>query len=200
MKMTPSQTRMIVPIVSLVLGVLLLGVTAWVTLRDAGPARPGGLGGVGGPFELISHDETPISDKDLRGRPFLLFFGFTNCPDVCPTALREISDVFEALGPDKKIAALFVSVDPERDTPAVLKDYVSNFDKRIVGVTGSRPAIESMMKLYRAYARKQPGEGDNYTVDHSTMIYLIDKQGRFVSGFNINRPPAQSAAELARYL
>ena len=98
----PSQRRMIVPVVSLVLGVLLLAVTAWVTLRDAGTARPGGLGAVGGPFELTSQEGTPISDKDLRGRPFLIFFGFTNCPDVCPTALREISDVFAALGPDRR--------------------------------------------------------------------------------------------------
>jgi protein SCO1/2 len=198
--MTPSQRRMIVPVVSLVLGVLLLAVTAWVTLRDAGTARPGGLGAVGGPFELTSQEGAPISDKDLRGRPYLIFFGFTNCPDVCPTALREISDVFAALGPDKKISALFVTIDPERDTAPALKDYVSNFDKRIIGVTGTRAQIEAVTKSFRAYAKKIPGEGDNYSMDHSVMIYLMDKQGRFVTGFNINRPPKESAAELARYL
>lgn len=198
--MTPVQRRMIVPVVSLVLAVLLLAVTAWVTLRDAGSSRPGGLGAVGGPFELTSQEGAPISEKDLRGRPFLIFFGFTNCPDVCPTALREISDVFEALGPDRKVAALFVTVDPERDTVASLKDYVSNFDKRIIGVTGTRAQIDAMMKSFRVYAKKIPGEGDNYSMDHSVMIYLMDKQGRFVSGFNINRPPKETAAELARYL
>lgn len=197
--MTPAQRRMIVPVVSLSLGVLLLAVTAWITLRDASGPRPGGAV-IGGPFELTSQEGKPITEKDMRGRPFLVFFGFTNCPDVCPTALREISDVFAALGEDKKVGALFITVDPERDTAASLKDYVSNFDKRIIGVTGSRAAIDATMKAYRVYARKVPGEGDNYTMDHSTIIYLMDKQGRFVNAFNINRAPKESAAELARYL
>ena len=197
--MTPAQRRMIVPVVSLSLGVLLLAVTAWVTLREPGGGRSGGSV-IGGPFELTSQEGTTITDRDLRGRPFLIFFGFTNCPDVCPTALREISDVFSALGEDKKVAALFITVDPERDTAASLKDYVSNFDKRIIGVTGDRAAIERTMKAYRVYAKKIPGEGDSYNMDHSTVIYLMDKQGRFVNAFNINRSPRKSAAELQRYL
>ncbi len=197
--MTPSQRRMIVPAVSLSLGVLLLAVTAWLTLRDPGGPRSG-LPVIGGAFELTSQDGAAITDKDLRGRPFLVFFGFTNCPDVCPTALREISDVFSALGDDKKIAELFITVDPERDTAASLKDYVSNFDKRIIGVTGSRASIDATLKAYRVYARKIPGEKDNYSMDHSTIIYLMDKQGRFVNAFNINRTPKESAAELQRYL
>ena len=196
--MTFPQRRMIVPAVSLGLAVLLLAATAWLTLRDPGGGR--GVAAVGGPFELISQDGKPITDRDLRGKPFLIFFGFTNCPDVCPTALREISDIFSALGEDKKIAALFITVDPERDTAASLKDYVSNFDKRIVGVTGDRPALERTMKAFRVYAKKVPGEGDSYNMDHSTVIYLMDKQGRFVNAFNINRPAKEAAAELLRYL
>lgn len=197
--MTPAQRRMIVPVVSLSLGVLLLAVTAWLTLREAAGPRPAGAV-IGGPFELTSQEGKPITDKDLRGRPFLVFFGFTHCPDVCPTALREISDIFAALGEDKKVSALFVTVDPERDTAESLKDYVSNFDKRIIGVTGSRAAIDATLKSYRVYARKVPGEGENYSMDHSTIIYLMDKQGRFVNAFNINRTPKEAAAELARYL
>lgn len=197
--MTPAQKRMIVPIVSLTLGVLLLAVTAWVTLRDAGGPRVSGAM-IGGPFELVSQEGKPISHKDMLGRPYLIFFGFTNCPDVCPTALREISDVLEALGPDKKISVLFVTVDPERDDAATMKDYVSNFDKRIVGVTGPRPAIEATMKAFRVYARKVPTESGDYTMDHSTIIYLMDKQGRFANPFNVNRTPKESAAELQRYL
>ena len=197
--MNPAQRRLIVPVVSLTLGVLLLAVTAWITLRDAGGPRTG-MSLVGGPFELVSHDGAPITEKDLRGKPFLVFFGFTNCPDVCPTALREISDIFTTLGADKKIAALFITVDPERDTAASLKDYVSNFDKRIIGVTGPRPAIDATLKSYRVYARKIPGERGDYSMDHSTVIYLMDKQGRFVNGFNINRPAKDAAAELLRYL
>lgn len=196
--MTPSQRRMIVPLVSLALGVLLLAVTAWITLRDPGKSRGATL--VGGQFQLFDHNNDLISDRDLRGHPSLIFFGFTNCPDVCPTALREISDVLAALGEDKNVRAYFVTVDPERDTAALLKDYISNFDKRIVGITGPKPAIDSMLKLYRVYARKVPGEAGQYSMDHSTIIYLMDKQGRFVNAFNINRPPKESAAELARYL
>ncbi len=197
--MSPAQRRMIVPVVSLSLGVLLLAVTAWITLRDSGGSRQG-LSVIGGPFELTSQEGTPITDRDMRGKPFLVFFGFTNCPDVCPTALREISDIFSALGEDKKVSALFITVDPERDTAASLKDYVSNFDKRITGVTGPRQAIDAVLKSYRVYARKIPGEAGSYSMDHSTIIYLMDKQGRFVNAFNINRTPKEAAAELQRYL
>lgn len=195
--MTPAQRRLIVPIVSLTLGVLLLAVTAWVTLR-----QPAGGGGpvIGGAFQLTSQDGKPISNKDMSGRPFLVFFGFTNCPDVCPTALREISDVFAAMGEGAKVSALFITVDPERDTPASLKDYISNFDPRILGLTGTREQIDATMKSYRVYARKVPGENGAYSMDHSSIIYLMDKQGRFVGSFNINRPPQDAAAELKRFL
>lgn len=195
--MTPAQRRMIVPIVSLTLGVLLLAVTAWITLRQPS----GGAGPViGGAFELTSQEGKALTNKDLLGRPYLVFFGFTNCPDVCPTALREISDVFAALGDKAKVSALFVTVDPERDTAASLKDYVSNFDPRIIGATGTRAQIDATMKSFRVYAKKVPDANGNYSMDHSTIIYLMDKQGRFVGSFNVNRPPQESAAELKRFL
>ncbi len=197
--MTPAQRRMIVPVASLVLGILLLAVTAWVTLRSTGP-QGSGTPVIGGPFALISHNGDVITDRDMRGKPFLVFFGFTHCPDVCPTALKEISDVFDALGPGAKISALFMTVDPERDTPALMKDYVSNFDKRIIGVTGARAAMDAAMKAFRVYARKVPGEAGEYTMDHSTIVYVMDKQGRFVSALNLNRPAKEAAAELRRYL
>ena len=109
---------------------------------------------VGGPFALIDHNGKAITHRDLEGRPTLIFFGFTHCPDVCPTTLMEISKVFELLGPQAKVAALFMSVDPERDTPALLKDYVSNFDKRIIGVTGPRESVDAALKTFRVFARK----------------------------------------------
>lgn len=197
--MTPAQRRMIVPVASLVLGVLLLAVTAWVTLRSPGQ-QGSGTPLIGGPFALISQEGNVITDRDMRGKPFLVFFGFTHCPDVCPTTLKEISDVFEALGPDAKISALFVTVDPERDTPALMKDYVSNFDKRIIGVTGARASIDATMKSFRVYARKVPGQSGEYTMDHSTIVYVMDKQGRFVSALNLNRPAKEAAVELKSYL
>ncbi|MBX6426797.1 MAG: SCO family protein [Variibacter sp.] len=156
---------------------------------------------IGGPFSLVDQNGRTITDADLKGHPFLVFFGFTHCPDVCPTTLFEVSEVLRQLGPEGEEArALFVTVDPERDTPAVLKDYLSSFDPRLIGVTGSREAIEQMLKTYRVYARKVPRENGDYTMDHTAIVYLMDKQGRFVAPFNLKRPPAEAAADLRRYL
>jgi protein SCO1/2 len=193
------QRRLIVPIVCLVLGVLMLGATAFFTLRDRSVSVPVTTS-VGGPFALIDHNGKAITHRDLEGRPTLIFFGFTHCPDVCPTTLMEISKVFELLGPQAKVAALFMSVDPERDTPALLKDYVSNFDKRIIGVTGPRESVDAALKTFRVFARKTKGEGESYSVDHSSLVYLMDKQGRFATAFNLQQSPEQAARALRPYL
>jgi protein SCO1/2 len=155
---------------------------------------------VGGPFRLTDQDGKPISNEDLRGKPFLMFFGFTHCPDVCPTALFEASEVLRALGPDaSRTGMLFVSVDPERDTPAVLKDYLSSFDPHLRGVTGTPEQIAAVAKTFRVYYRKVPLEGGDYTMDHTAIVYLMDKQGRFVAPFNMKRPPEEAAADLRKY-
>ena len=193
------QRRLIVPIVCLVLGVLMLGATAFFTLRDRSVSVPVTTS-VGGPFALIDHNGKAITHRDLEGRPTLIFFGFTHCPDVCPTTLMEISKVFELLGPQAKVAALFMSVDPERDTPALLKDYVSNFDKRIIGVTGPRESVDAALKTFRVFARKTKGEGESYSVDQSSLVYLMDKQGRFATAFNLQQSPEQAARALRPYL
>jgi len=193
------QRRLIVPIVCLVLGVLMLGATAFFTLRDRSVSVPVTTS-VGGPFALIDHNGKAITHRDLEGRPTLIFFGFTHCPDVCPTTLMEISKVFELLGPQAKVAALFMSVDPERDTPALLKDYVSNFDSRIIGVTGPRESVDAALKTFRVFARKSKGEGEAYSMDHSSLVYLMDKQGRFATAFNLQQSPEQAARALRPYL
>jgi protein SCO1 len=156
---------------------------------------------IGGSFTMIGHDGRVVTNADLAGRPYLVFFGYTHCPDFCPTALFDISAVFKELGPDKKVAALFVTVDPERDTPDVLKTYLENFDSRIIGLTGDTKKVEAIAKSFRVYAKKLPGEktGD-YTVDHTGVVYLMDKRGKFVSAFNLQRPPQQAARELEAYL
>ncbi len=156
---------------------------------------------VGGPFELIDQDGNRITDRDLKGRPFLLFFGFTHCPEICPTALFEISEVMRALGKDAdRTRALFITVDPERDTPAVLKDYLSNFDRHLAGLTGDPAAIAAVTKAYRAYYKKVPLSQGGYTMDHTAIVYLMDKQGRFVSPFKLDRPVEAAATDLRRYL
>jgi protein SCO1/2 len=156
---------------------------------------------VGGPIQLTDQNGRPFSDQSLRGKPFLVFFGFTHCPDVCPTALFEVSEIMRALGPDAaRTAALFISVDPERDTPAVLKEYLSSFDGHLQGLTGDPAAIAAVVKAYRVYYKKVPLEGGDYTLDHTALVYLMDKQGRFVAPFNLKRPPEAAAADLRKYL
>jgi protein SCO1 len=156
---------------------------------------------IGGSFSLIGQDGRVVTNADLAGGPYLVFFGYTHCPDFCPTALFDISAVFKELGPDKKVAALFVTVDPERDTPDVLKTYLENFDSRIIGLTGDTQKIETITKTFRVYAKKMPGEkSGDYTVDHTGLVYLMDKRGKFVSAFNLQRPPRQAARELEAYL
>ncbi len=156
---------------------------------------------VGGPFKLTDQNGAAVTDTDLKGKPFLVFFGFTHCPDVCPTTLFEVSEVMRALGPKADgTRALFVTVDPERDTPKVMKDYLSSFDPHLIGLSGTPEAIEKMTKAYRVYSRKIPTKDGDYTMDHTALVYLMDKQGRFVAPFNLKRKPEEAAADLSRYL
>jgi len=154
-----------------------------------------------GDLQMTDQQGKPRRLADLSGAPALVFFGFTHCPDVCPTALFEISEILRALGPDgDRVRALFVTVDPERDTPEKLKDYLSSFDPRLIGATGDDAAIKAIEKGYRVYAKRVPLDGGGYTMDHTAIVYLMDKDGRFVAPFNMKRRPAEAAAELRRYL
>lgn len=170
-----------------------------VTGRGAGPARLPAAA-IGGPFALLDQNGQTITDRDLKGRPFLVFFGFTHCPDVCPATLFEMSETLGKLGKDAdKVNALFVTIDPERDTPDKLKDYLSSFDPRLKGLTGDPAAIAAMLKAYRVYAKKVPLDGGEYTMDHTAFVYLMDKQGNFVAPFSLKRSPEDAAADLRRY-
>jgi len=156
---------------------------------------------VGGPYELVGDNGKPISNATFKGKPYLIYFGYTHCPDVCPTTLFEISQVMKALGKDAdRAAALFITVDPERDTPAVMKDYLANFDPHLVGATGDLKTIEKVEREFRVYAKKAPEKNGDYSMNHSSVIYLMDKQGRFVAPFNLKRKPAEAAAALRKYL
>ena len=156
---------------------------------------------VGGPYELIGDNGKPISNATFKGKPYLIYFGYTHCPDVCPTTLFEISQVMKALGKDAdRVAALFITIDPERDTPAVMKDYLANFDPHLVGATGDLKTIEKVEREFRVYAKKAPEKNGDYSMNHSSVIYLMDKQGRFVAPFNLKRKPAESAAVLRKYM
>jgi protein SCO1/2 len=156
---------------------------------------------IGGPFQLTDQAGQTVTDKDLKGRPTLIFFGFTHCPDVCPTSLFEISEVLKAMGRDAdRVNAYFVSVDPERDTAAAMKDYLSSFDPHLKGLTGNPEAVAKVLSAYRVYSKKVPLKDGDYTMDHTALIYLMDRDGRFVAPFNLKRTPEEAATDLKRYL
>jgi len=156
---------------------------------------------IGGPFQLTDQSGQTVTEKSLQGRPTLIFFGFTHCPDVCPTSLFEISEMLHAMGGDAdRVNAYFVSVDPERDTAPVMKDYLSSFDPHLKGLTGDPEVIAKVLSEYRVYSRKVPLKDGDYTMDHTALIYLMDRDGHFVSPFNLKRTPEAAAADLKRYL
>jgi len=180
---------------SLVIGLLLM---LWTLGGVRGVTAPAAIGG---PFQLTDQAGETVTDKNLEGKPTLIFFGFTHCPDVCPTTLFELSEVMKWLGRDAdRTGVLFITVDPERDTPAMLKDYMSNFDPHVRGLTGDPAAVEAALKTYRVYAKKIPLKDGDYTMDHTAVVYLMDKDGRFIAPFNLKQTPEAAADQLRRYL
>jgi protein SCO1 len=156
---------------------------------------------IGGPFQLTDQGGQAVTEKELQGRPTLIFFGFTHCPDVCPTSLFEISEVLRAMGQDAdRVNAYFISVDPERDTAEAMKDYLSSFDPHLKGLTGAPPDVAKVLSEYRVYSKKVPLKDGDYTMDHTSLVYLMDRDGRFVAPFNLKRTPEEAADDLRHYL
>jgi protein SCO1/2 len=190
-----SRPRLVFPLLVFFASLIVLG-AAWFAFDPMGGA---GSSAIGGPFTLTAQDGRKVTEKDLLGGPSLVFFGFTHCPDVCPTALYEIGLIYKAMGKDgDRLKTFFVTVDPERDTPAVIKDYLSGFDARITGLSGTVEAVLGAQKAYRVYAKKVPLETGGYTMDHTAIIYLMDGKGRFLSSLNIDRPPEENAKLIAQ--
>jgi protein SCO1 len=180
---------------SLLVGLLLM---LWVLGGVKGVATPVAIGG---PFELTDQGGATVTEKSLQGRPTLIFFGFTHCPDVCPTSLFEISEVLRAMGSDAdRVNAYFISVDPERDNAKAMEDYLSSFDPHLKGLTGDPTAVAKVISEYRVYAKKVPLKDGDYTMDHTALVYLMDRDGRFVAPFNLKRTPDEAAADLKHYL
>jgi protein SCO1/2 len=180
---------------SLVIGLLLM---LWTLGGVRGVTAPAAIGG---PFQLTDQAGETVTDKNLEGKPTLIFFGFTHCPDVCPTSLFEISEVLRAMGTDAdRVNAYFISVDPDRDTASAMKDYLSSFDPHLKGLTGDPTAVAKVTSEYRVYAKKVPLKDGDYTMDHTALVYLMDRDGRFVSPFNLKRTPEEAAADLKHYL
>ncbi len=157
-------------------------------------------GSVGGPFRLLGSDGRTVTDADFRGRWMLIYFGYTRCPDACPTALNNIANALDLLKADgRQIAPIFITVDPARDTPAVVGQYASLFGTRITGLTGTQAQIDRAEREFRVYAARHPTKNGDYTMDHSSIIYLMDRQGRFVS-FIDGAASAEDIAARARDL
>ncbi len=157
---------------------------------------------VGGPFTLVRGDGVTVTQADFAGEHTLVLFGYTFCPDVCPTALATASAALEALGEDaEKLSVLFVTVDPERDTPAVMGDYVANFHPRVVGLSGSAEQIAAMAGAYHVYyAKADSGDTEDYLVDHSAALYLMGPDGVYLANFRFNASVEELAAGLREHL
>lgn len=168
-----------------------------------GPGKPAIVrqeqAAIGGPFSLTDHRGRTISERDFLGRPLLVFFGFTHCPDVCPTTLFETTERLKALGADAdRVQVLFVSVDPGRDTPERLADYVSSFDPRIIAATGSRDQIDAMVRVFRATYRYTATNGDDYTVEHTASMFMMASSGAFVGTIDFHEPRETAIVKLRR--
>lgn len=163
---------------------VLIGFAGWMVVDFS--RTDSGSPTIGGPFTLTDHNGRQVTEADFKGKPTLIYFGFTYCPDVCPTSLLLMQTAIDQLGKDadKRINMLLITVDPERDTPAVLKDYVGNFGPTILGLTGTPDQVAAVAKAFRVYYSKVEGkDGAPYLMDHSSIFYLLDRKGRFVRHF-----------------
>ncbi len=187
-------------------GRILAGIAAAVVVVAIGlfwrmdTLVPGGS--VGGPFTLEDQTGHTVTEASYRGKLMLIYFGYTYCPDICPTTLGGIGRALDQLTPQQRaqIVPIFISVDPKRDTVDQLSQYVRNFMPDLVGLTGSPDQVQSVMREFRVYAKKVPGDGANYTVDHSSILYLMDRQGKFLKPFPGSIPSNDLAAALKKAL
>jgi protein SCO1/2 len=181
-------------------GLVAVGVVALVWQQSAQKqpfTQP--LGTIGGPFTLVGVDGQPFASSRLNGKPAAIFFGFTHCPDVCPTTLSRLTKLRRELGQgDDAVSIIFISVDPERDTPAELKSYLSLFETPIVGLTGTTAQIEQVKKQYGIYSRKVPQPGGSYSVDHTAAVILTDRNGQFVATLSPEEGDGVALAKLKR--
>jgi protein SCO1/2 len=192
------------------LGIVVAALFAWQygLLSPDGRGQGSGVASIGGPFALVDQNGKTRTDKDFRGKLALVYFGYTYCPDVCPTALQVMSVALDMLGKDaEQVAPIFITVDPERDTVAHLRDYVKNFHPGLVGLTGSAEAIRQTAKAYRIFYRKadvgpdgkKAGDGD-YLMDHSSIVLLMDREGRYLTHFTHQSKSEDIAAEIRKHL
>jgi cytochrome oxidase Cu insertion factor (SCO1/SenC/PrrC family) len=183
--------------IGLLVAVLLVGTGAFVWLSGGRASL------LGGPFTLEDGSGKPISDRDFRGKYMLVYFGYTFCPDVCPTTLNEVADALDHLGPKAaRLQAIFITVDPQRDTPSVVKQYAAAFSPHLLGLTGTSEQIAEVAKEYRVYYAKHvtgPGPND-YSMDHSSVLYLMGPDGRFIAPIRADESGEQIAEDVSKLM
>jgi len=184
--------------------VLFAGLLGWMSFEWYRSAGGPGEAPYGVPVQLTDQDGEPITEQALRGQPTALFFGFTHCPEVCPTTLYELDGWLKQVDPEgDRINAYFITVDPERDTPQMMKDYVSAVSDRITGISGSPDEIAEVIKGFHIYAKKVPlesGDPDDYTMDHTASVFLLDENGRFRSTISWGENPDIAVKKLENLL
>ncbi|MBZ9937209.1 SCO family protein [Mesorhizobium sp. BR1-1-16] len=191
----PVWRRLLFPAV---VAVIAIG-AAVATLAYLRPGSSDAIASIGGPFTLTTQTGAKLSDTDLKGKPFGVFFGFTHCPEVCPTTLTEMTQSLKELGPEAdNLKLLFISVDPTRDTPEFLSLYLQSFDPRIVGLTGTEAEIAAVGKEYRAFWEKVPLADGDYTMNHTATIFLMDAKGRFTGTIAYGEDVKTRVAKLKR--
>jgi protein SCO1/2 len=182
-------------------GAVAIVAVALLWFMLAGRNQDGGIvaASIGGPFSLTDQNGNTVTEESLKGRPSAMFFGYTFCPDVCPTTLADMSLWLKDLGADAdKLKVYFVTVDPERDTQAAIREYLTAFDPRIVGLTGDRAAVDRMLEAFRVYSRKTGEDPDYYLMDHTASVFLLDAEGRFVGTVDYQENPETALAKLKR--
>ncbi len=181
-------------------GLMIAAGIAWWQVKTAQEMTTSGAAAVGGPFALVDHTGRPVTDADFRGKHLLVYFGYTYCPDVCPTELGVMAQAMDRLGPlAEKVQPLFITVDPKRDTVAHMAGYVELFHPRLVGLTGTPEQTAAAAKAYRVYHAVPTGQdaaGGDYLVDHSSFIYLMGPDGAFQRVFAAGAEPDQIAADI----
>lgn len=164
---------------------------------STGPGKDTSTAAIGGPFALVDDTDAPVTENVLAGKPYTIYFGYTYCPEICPTTLLDLSRWITELGTDAdKLNYVFVSVDPERDTPQLMHAYLSSFDKRIRGFTGTPEQIAKIARQYRVYYKKIPTKDGSYVMDHSSIIYLMGSDAKFISMIAYQENDASAVAKL----
>ena len=200
MNTTTRSNRFLYAAMGVLLAILLIGAGGFLWLSSGGANSPLGIGG---PFSLQDGDGKPVTDKDFRGKYMLVYFGYTFCPDVCPTTLTAVADAMDKLGPAaSRIQPLFITVDPKRDTPAVVRQYTAAFGPGIEGLTGTPDQIAEVTKEYRVYyAEHRTGPGPNdYSMDHSSVLYLMSPTGGFLAPLRADESGDEMAASLKKLM